>query len=114
MYHTKGGKFSDTNFSCQISLKRFRWCINSIFFPLGFNIINPNPAPKTPAPISTDFPACSFFTMALVVDAAAPKTIERREKDGTFPLSHPIQVTKKNWYLDELIKFEIDNQITVH
>lgn len=42
------------------------------------------------------------------------KTIERREKDGTFPLSHPVQVTKKNWYLDELIKFEIDNQITVH
>ena len=44
----------------------------------------------------------------------SPKTIERREKDGTFPLSHPTQVTKKNWYLDELIKFEIDNQITVH
>lgn len=44
----------------------------------------------------------------------SPKTIERREKDGTFPMSHPTQVTKKNWYLDELIKFENDNQITVH
>jgi len=42
------------------------------------------------------------------------KTIERRKKDGTFPLSHPAQVTKKNWYLDELIKFEIDNQVIVH
>lgn len=41
------------------------------------------------------------------------KTIERREKDGTFPSSHPAQVTKKNWYLDELIKFENDNQIIV-
>ena len=40
----------------------------------------------------------------------SPKTIERREKDGTFPMSHPGQVTKKNWYLDELIKFELDNQ----
>ena len=44
----------------------------------------------------------------------SPKTIERREKDGSFPQSHPIQVTKKNWYLDELIKFENDNQVIVH
>jgi len=44
----------------------------------------------------------------------SPKTIERREKDGTFPLSHPTQVTKKNWYLDELIKFELDNQLASH
>lgn len=44
----------------------------------------------------------------------SPKTIERREKDGTFPMSHLGQVTKKNWYLDELIKFELDNQSTSH
>lgn len=44
----------------------------------------------------------------------SPKTIERREKDGIFPLSHPTQVTKKNWYLDELIKFELDNQLASH
>ncbi len=44
----------------------------------------------------------------------SPKTIERREKDGTFPISHPVQVTKKNWYLDELIKFEVDNNIILN
>ena len=42
------------------------------------------------------------------------KTIERREKDGTFPISHPTQVTKKYWYLDELIKFEVDNHIILN
>lgn len=42
------------------------------------------------------------------------KTIERREKDGTFPISHPTQITKKHWYLDELIKFEVDNHITLN
>ena len=44
----------------------------------------------------------------------SPKTIERKEKDGTFPMSHPTQVTKKHWYLDELIKFELDNQLASH
>ena len=44
----------------------------------------------------------------------SPKTIERREKDGTFPISHPTQVTKKHWYLDELIKFEADNHIILN
>lgn len=44
----------------------------------------------------------------------SPKTIERREKDGTFPISHPTQITKKHWYLDELIKFEVDNHIILN
>lgn len=34
------------------------------------------------------------------------KTIERKEKEDLIPPSHPIIQSKKQWYLDELIKFE--------
>lgn len=37
------------------------------------------------------------------------KTIERKEKDGLIPHSHNLSVSKKNWYLDELILFEHEN-----
>lgn len=43
----------------------------------------------------------------------SPKTIERREKDGVLPPSHPLPVQKKHWYLDELIQFEHDNDVSV-
>ena len=36
------------------------------------------------------------------------KTIERKEKDELIPPSHPAVTTKKQWYLDELLKFEHD------
>lgn len=42
------------------------------------------------------------------------KTIERHEKDGTFPQSHPAPATKKHWYLDELLAFEQDNHIDIY
>ena len=41
----------------------------------------------------------------------SPKTIDRREAAGEFPQSHKIQTTKRHWYLDELIKFEQDEQL---
>lgn len=34
------------------------------------------------------------------------KTIERKEKDGLIPQGHEVPMSKKNWYLDELILFE--------
>ena len=34
------------------------------------------------------------------------KTIERRESEGSFPKSHPVRITKKQWYLDELLEYE--------
>lgn len=42
------------------------------------------------------------------------KTIERKESEGIIPRSHQSQMSKKNWYLDELLKFENDNNIIVN
>lgn len=41
----------------------------------------------------------------------SPRTVDRKESEGILPPSHSARVNKKNWYLDELIKFEhIHNQ----
>lgn len=42
------------------------------------------------------------------------KTIERKESEGIIPQSHQSQMSKKNWYLDELLKFENDNNIIIN
>lgn len=39
------------------------------------------------------------------------KTIERKEQNNEIPRSHPVSTSKKQWWLDELIVFEHENNI---
>lgn len=57
--------------------------------------------------------ACINLNKQQVADRykTSTKTIERREKEGLIPPSHPVQVSKKQWNLNELLAYERENLI---